>query len=83
MIPRRGDWLRSKLTGRLFQVGMFIGYFAVLEGEDPSSRVYTEIGNLTSLYEQVEIKRYQEESSLSLGPEASPHGVLLEMTRGE
>jgi hypothetical protein len=64
MVPRVGDWLRSILTGRLYQVSMFTELFAVLEGEDPSNRVYTEIGNLGSFYEQVEIERDRDASSL-------------------
>ena len=73
MIPRRGDCLRSKLTGRLFQVGAFTGYFAVLEGEDSFNKVYTEISNLGSLYEQVEIKLRRGERSLGPAPEVPLH----------
>ena len=67
MVPMAGERLKSILTGRLYQVRMLTELFAVLEGEDPSNRVYTEIGNLASLYEQVEIGDDQGDSFLSLG----------------
>jgi hypothetical protein len=50
MVPMVGERLKSILTGRVYQVRMLTELFAVLEGEDPSHRVYTEIGNLASLY---------------------------------
>ena len=77
-----GARFKSILTGRLYQVRMLTELFAVLEGEDPSHRVYTEIGNLDLFYEQVEIKSHRGESSLGPGPEASRHGVTLDITRG-
>jgi len=67
MVPMAGERLKSILTGRLYQVRMLTELFAVLEGEDPSNRVYTEIGNLASLCEQVEIGDDQGDSFLSPG----------------
>jgi hypothetical protein len=83
MVPMVGDWLRSKLTGRLYQVGMFTELFAVLEGEDPFNRVYTEIGNLASFYEQVEIERDRGGLSLSPSLDSRSHGVDPGITRRE
>ena len=83
MVPRVGDCFRSILTGRLYQVRMFTDLFAVLEGEDPSNRVYTEIGNLASLYEQVRTEDDRGDSSLSSGLHSLSHGVGLGITRGE
>ena len=83
MVPRVGDWLRSILTGRLYQVRMFTELFAVLEGEDPSNRVYTEIGNLASLYEQVKTEDDRSDSSQSPGLRSLSHGVGFGITRRE
>ena len=83
MVPRVGDWLRSILTGRLYQVRMFTELFAVLEGEDSSNRVYTEIGNLASLYEQVKTEDDPSDSSLSPGLRSLSHGVGFGITRRE
>jgi len=83
MVPMVGERFKSILTGRLYQVRMLTELFAVLEGEDPSNRVYTEIGNLESFYEQVDINLHRGESSLGPGPDASPHAVALRMTLGE
>ena len=63
MVPMVGERLRSILTGRFCQARMFTKLFAVLEGEDPSNRVYAEIGNLGLFYEQVEIERDRDVSS--------------------
>jgi hypothetical protein len=83
MVPRVGDWLKSILTGRRYQVRMLTELFAVLEGEDPSNKVYTEIVNLASLYEQVESEDDQGDSFLSPGLHSSSHGVGLGITRKE
>jgi len=83
MVPRVGDWLRSILTGRLYQVRMFTELFAVLEGEDPSNRVYTEIGNLSSLYEKVKTEDYRGDSPLNPGLHSLSYGVGLGITRRE
>jgi hypothetical protein len=83
MVPMVGERLRSILTGRLYQVRMFTELFAVLEGEDPSNRVYTEIGNLASFYEQVETEDDPADESLSTGLRPPSHGVGLGITRGE
>lgn len=53
MIPKIGEKLRSKLTGRLYEVKLLIGRFAILEGENGINRVYTEQGNLKVHYERV------------------------------
>ena len=72
-VPMVGARFKSILTGRLYQVRMLTERFAVLEGEDPSNRVYTEISNLGSLYEQVEIKLRRGERSLGPAPEVPLH----------
>ena len=82
-VPMVGARFKSILTGRLYHVRMLTERFAVLEGEDASHRVYTEIGNLESFYEQVDIKPHRGESSLGPGPDASRHAVALRMTLGE
>jgi len=61
MVPMVGEWLRSILTGRLYQVRMLTELFAVLKGGDPSNRVYTEIGNLAgkiSLFNRLTLSRF-------------------------
>jgi hypothetical protein len=83
VVPRVGDWLRSILTGRLYQVRMFTELFAVLEGEDPSNRVYTEIVTLASLYEQVEIERDRDVSSLVSSLDSRSQAVGPGITRRE
>jgi hypothetical protein len=83
MVPSVGDCLRSIVTGRLYQVRMFTELFAVLEGEDPSNRVYTEIGDLASLYEQVKTEDDRGDSSLSPGLYSLSHEVGLRITRRE
>jgi hypothetical protein len=74
MVPMVGERLRSILTGRFYQVRMLTKLFAVLEGEDPSNRVYTEIGNLASLYEQVETEDDRGDSFL-ITRRAEFHGL--------
>ena len=83
MVPMVGERLRSILTGRLYQVRMLTELFAVLEGEDSSNRVYTEIGNLASLYEQVEIERDRHVSSLVSSLDSRSQPVGPEITRRE
>ena len=82
-VPVVGERLKSILTGRRYQVRMLTELFAVLEGEDPSSTVYTEIVNLASLYEQVESEDDQGDSFLSPGLHSSSHGVGLRISRKE
>jgi hypothetical protein len=83
MVSMVGDRLKSILTGRLYQVRMLTEFFAVLEGEDPSHRVYTEIGNLASLYEQVEIGDDQGDSFLSPGLRSPSDEGSLRVVRRE
>jgi len=83
MVPMVGERLRSILTGRFYQVRMLTKLFAVLEGEDPSNRVYTEIGNLASLYEQVETEDDRGDSFLKPGLHSPSRGMGLGTTRRE
>jgi hypothetical protein len=62
---------------------MFTEFFAVLEGEDSSNRVYTEIGNLGSFYEQVEIERDGDVSSLVSSLDSRSQAVGPGITRKE
>ena len=62
---------------------MLTELFAVLEGEDPSNRVYTEIGNLASLYEQAKTEDDRGDSSLSPGLYSLSDEVVLGITRRE
>jgi hypothetical protein len=82
-VPMVGELLRSILTGRFYQVRMLTELFAVLEGEDPSNRLYTEIGNLASLYERVEREDGQGDSFLNPEHHSSSHGAGLGITRRE
>ena len=83
MVPMVGERLRSILTGRFYQVRMLTKLFAVLEGEDPSNRVYTEIGNLGLFYEQVEIERDRDVSSLVSSLDSRSQAVGPGITRRE
>jgi hypothetical protein len=83
MIAEVGETLRSLLTGRVYQLKRVLNGFAVLEGEDPFNRVYTEIGNLASFYEQVEIERDRGGLSLSPSLDSRSHGVDPGITRRE
>ena len=53
MTINEADRLRSNLTGKIYQVKMVKGKQVVLESEDGSSQVLTEMENLKLFYEKV------------------------------
>lgn len=52
-----GGRLKSKLTGRIYEVKMITDRSVVLESKDGSCQEWTEWGNLPFFFEEAEIKR--------------------------
>jgi hypothetical protein len=54
MVARQGERIKSHLTEKIYEIKAIHDHLVVLAGEDPSSRVFTDIENLNYFYEKID-----------------------------
>ncbi len=80
MSARKGDRLRSILTGKVYEVKIIKDFIAVLKSLDGSSQVWTEVDSLNLFYEKAEKGEISKTCALSPASKAlrSPAYVFLD-----